>query len=214
MFCSKCGVQVDDGNVSCHNCGAPVKAPSFNPVPSKPKKSFNFKDPKFLGIVGAVVAVLLAFWLFGGFGDSQSYESAVSNYVEGVFDADSKQILNTFPSRVVDMMCDDEGVSKNELIAELNYELEDFLEEIEYEFGRNWSVKHKIISTEKYDSDDLEWIKDKYDEIGVKVKDAKMVYIEVTVKGGGESLSEEMEIGVIKVGDSWYVDVQNTDEPF
>ena len=58
---------------------------------------------------------------------------------------------------------------------------------------------------------DMRYIVEDYEEIGVKVKEAKIVEVELTVKAFGMTESSEMEIGVVKIGGSWYVDVNNFD---
>lgn len=227
MFCSQCGIQLEDGSTYCPSCGKVFSNISVSTTPTSVtvsssahygksahiSKSFDVKNPKVLGIaaVAAVVVVVLLFsMLFGG----QSYKQAVNNFMEGVFDGDAKQVLKALPDDVIDQMCDEADMSKREMIAYMDDALDEVMEELEYYAGSNWSVKHKITGTEKYDFDDLRDIKEEYDEIDVKVKDAKIVIVEMTVKAAGMSQSIDMEIGVIKVGGSWYVDVQNVDLPF
>ena len=211
MFCSKCGIPLEDGVSCCPNCSAPVKSASARIVPPSAGKSFNFKDPRLLGAVAMVVAVILLFTMcFGG----QSYKKAVGNLIDGVFDADAKQVLKSFPDKLIDQMCDEEDMSKKELTAYLNDELGDVVDDLDYYYGNNWSVSHKVTGTEKYDSDDLKWIKEEYAEIGIKVKDAKIVTVKMTIKVDGESQTTEAEFGVIKVGNSWYVDPENSELPF
>ena len=211
MFCGNCGSQIPEGASSCTNCGAPVKSASPAGKMSDFLKSFNYKDPKFLGIAAAVVAALvLVFMLFGG----QSYKKAVDNFMDGVFDGDAKQVLKSLPDDLIDFMCEEEDMSRRELTNEMDEMLDEMLEELAYYAGDSWSVKHKITGTEKYDRDDLEDIKEMYDEIGIKVKDAKLVTVKITVKAYGMSQSMDIEIGVIKVGGSWYVDAENVDLDF
>ena len=223
MFCSKCGLQLEDDIAFCPNCGqvattvtttaTGVKASTsaFYGKTSQISKSIDLKNPKVLGIaIAAVVVVVLLFsTLFGG----QSYKSAVNNFMDGVFEADAKQLLSAFPDEVIDEMCDEEDMSKSELIDYMDDELDDLIDMLDTYYD-GWSVDYKIISTEKYDSDDLEWIEEEYDEVGIKIKEAKMVTVEMTVEADDMSESEEMEIGVIKIGNSWYVDAQNVDMPF
>lgn len=225
MFCSQCGAQIADNADFCPSCGASVATVSTTPFSAKCSvsggigsiarytKSFDLKDPKVMGIaaVAAVVVVVLLFSiLFGG----QSYKKAVGNYVESIFDADGKQFLSTLPDKVVKAIGKDFDMSKRELANYIDEELEDLTDELEYYLGDNYSVKHKIIDTDKYDTDDLKWIKRSYRELGINVKDAMIVTVRLTIRAGGMTESEEIEIGVIKVGNSWYVDFENTDMPF
>mgnify|MGYP007017248659 CR=1 FL=1 len=224
MFCSKCGGQFEDGASFCPNCGNTVTPEPHNTTGVKFSsaaisekltgffQSFDLKNPKSLGmaIAAVVVVVLLASMLFGG----QSYKSAVNSFMDGVFDADAKQLLRAFPNKVIDEMCDEADMSKREMIDYINDELDDAIDMLDSYVDEDWSVDYKIIGTESYDSDDLEWVEEEYDEIGIKIKDAKMVTVEMTIESDDMSESEELEIGVIKVGNSWYVDAQNVDMPF
>lgn len=225
MFCSQCGAQIADNADFCPSCGASVVTVSSTPYSAKISvsggigsiarytKSLDLKDPKVMGIaaVAAVVVVVLLFSiLFGG----QSYKKAVGNYVESIFDADGKQFLSTLPDKVVKAIGKDFDMSKRELANYIDEELEDFTDELEYYYGDNYSVKHKIIDTDKYDTDDLKWIKRSYKELGINVKDAMIVTVRLNIRAGGMTESEEIEVGVIKVGNSWYVDFENSDMPF
>lgn len=225
MFCSKCGIQLEDGVTSCPNCGKAVTTVSVNGTSASVSgsaffgkaaqfsQSIDLKNPKTLGIaVAAVLVVVLLFsMLFGG---GQSYKTAVNNVMEGIFDGNAKQFFKAVPDKVISAMCEEADMSKKEMIAYMDETLDEVLDDLEYYVGDNWSVKHKITGTEECDSDDLEWIKEEYAEIGVKIKDAKLVNVELTVKAAGMSESEEIEISVIKVGNSWYVDMLNFDMPF
>lgn len=213
MFCGKCGTQIEDGAVSCPNCGVavtPAPTPSDIIAP-KGKRTINFKDPKTLGIIaGAVAVVLLVFLLFGG----QSYKSAVNNFMEGVFEADGNQILKSIPDELIDQAMEESGMSRKEMASYLGDELGSMFEELDY-YLDDWSVSHKITGTDKYDSDELAELKEDYkDYYDIKIKDALIVEVEMTVKAAGMEESTEIEIGVIKIGSSWYVDMDNVDDLF
>ena len=211
MFCSKCGHPVDDGAAVCGNCGSAVEAPVASDggiVAPKGKMLINFRDPKTIGIIaGAVAVFLLLFLVFGG----QSYKSAVNNMLDGIFDGDGSKIMKALPDEVIDAMADESGMSKREMTEFLEENLGEVVEQLNYYVGDDWSVSHKITGTRSYDLSDMRYIREDYEEIGVKVKDAKIVEVELTIKAFGMSETTDMEIGVIKVGGSWYVDVQNFD---
>lgn len=206
MFCGKCGTPIEDGAVSCSNCGAAVtSAPASDGIVApKGKTTINFKDPKVLGVL-AVVAVILVFFLFGG----RSYKSAVNDFMDGVLDANGSKILKCIPDKLIDEAMDESGMSKKEMGNYLADNLGSMFEYLDRYFD-DWSISYKITGTEKYDSDDLADIKEDYkDEYGVRVKDAMIVKIELTIKADGNKESQTMDLGVIKVGGSWYVDVEN-----
>lgn len=211
MFCSKCGHPVDDGAAVCGNCGSAVENPGISDggiVAPKGKTMINFRDPKTLGIIaGAVAVFLLLFLVFGG----QSYKSAVDNMLDGIFDGNGNKIMKALPDEVIEVMADESGMSKREMADYLEDTLGEMVEELEYYVGDDWSVSHKITGTRNYDLSDMRYIREDYEEIGIEIKEAKIVEVELTIKAFGMSETTDMEIGVIKVGGSWYVDVQNSD---
>lgn len=224
MFCSKCGHPVDDGAAVCGNCGSAVENPGASGgdiVAPKGKSlinlgnfnfsSINFRDPKIIGIIAAGVAVILLLSLvFGG----QSYKGAVNNMLDGIFDGNGSKMMKAIPDGVIEAMAEEAGMSKREITSYMEEELGEMVEELDYYIGDNWSISHKIVGTDSYDFDEVRDIKETYDEIGVNVKEAKIVEVELTIKAFGMTQTTDMEIGVIKVGGSWYVDVENFDMDF
>lgn len=211
MFCSKCGHPVDDDAAVCGNCGSAVEAPVASDggiVAPKGKMLINFRDPKTIGIIaGAVAVILLLFLMFGG----QSYKSAVNNMLDGIFDGNGNKIMKALPDEVIEAMADESGMTKREMTEYLEENLGEVVEQLNYYVGDDWSVSHKITGTSSYDMSEMRYIREDYEEIGVKIKEAKIVEVELTIKAFGMSETTDMEIGVIKVGGSWYVDVQNFD---
>lgn len=211
MFCSKCGHPVDDGAAVCGNCGSAVEKAEVSGggiIAPKGKMQINFRDPKTLGIIAcAVAAILLLFLVFGG----QSYKSAVNNVLDGVLDGNVNKFMKALPDEVIEAMADDYDMTKREFEEYMEENLSEMTEELDYYIGDNWSISHKIVGTRDYSMSDMRYIVEDYEEIGVKVKEAKIVEVELTVKAFGMTESSEMEIGVVKIGGSWYVDVNNFD---
>lgn len=212
MFCNKCGTQLPDGASICSGCGAATSAP--NVVPPKSGNTIDFKNPKILAIGAAVLAVVVLISVFTLFFGGQSYKTAVNSFMDGIFEGNGSKILKALPDDVVDMMCEEEDMTEREMARELSETMEEFTESFDYLVGEDWTVDYEIVDTDDYSRSDLRDLQEIYEEIDIDVKDAMTVIVELTVEADGESETLDMEIGVVKIGGSWYVDVQNVDMPF
>ena len=90
---------------------------------------------------------------------------------------------------------------------ELQEELDDSMSYMEM-FG-DFKMDYKILGATDMDKEDLRDLKEMYSEIGVKVSAAKEVEVEMTVDVMGMSQTETLEIVVIKIGRSWYIDIDS-----
>ena len=57
--------------------------------------------------------------------------------------------------------------------------------------------------------EDLAYLKQNYAEIGAKVSAAKEVEVELSVKVLGMTETETVELVVVKIGRSWYIDIES-----
>ena len=64
-----------------------------------------------------------------------------------------------------------------------------------------------MTNVEDVTDDDLDDLKANYEDINVKVSAAKTVEVEFTLKGDETEVSNSLEISVIKVDRSWYLDL-------
>ena len=64
-----------------------------------------------------------------------------------------------------------------------------------------------MTNAEDVTDDDLDDLKSNYEDINVKVSAAKTVEVEFTSKGDETEVSNSLEISVIKVDRSWYLDL-------
>lgn len=55
--------------------------------------------------------------------------------------------------------------------------------------------------------EEIDDLNSKYEEFGVKVSAAKTAWVEITVSGPVRENTSQMNLPLIKVGKSWYVDV-------
>ena len=224
-FCGKCGAPLGSAeNVygATQQSGAPagnVYGAPYQPGaaagyagtprparPAAPSRSAGSGKGKLIAIVAAalVVVTLLGCWIFGSFGGG-GYEDVVDDFLESIYDGDAKGIIDCLPDDLMDYwLAQEEGISKREVDEEFQEVLDDIYEDMPSGVKRS----HKILRTEDIYGDDLRCLKEDYEEIGVKVTAAKYVEVKLTASYMGMSESTEVELCVIEVGGSWYIDTR------
>lgn len=211
MFCGKCGVKNADDATFCTGCGAKLNGGQTSPKATTVVASSNDKNRKVGIIAVAVIAIVvigIIIALFGGRG----YKATVEKFVNAQFDADAEAIFELIPEKMIDYALEEEGYDDDELdefIEEANEELQDQLDYIERYLGEDWDVTYTILSTEDLTGDDLDDLKDDYEDIDIKVSAAKTVEVELTVKAGETETSNSLDVSVIKIGRSWYLDLES-----
>lgn len=211
MFCGKCGTENNDNAAFCSNCGAKLKQSSPASTAASPLSASNNKNRK-IGIIAAaaalVVIIILGTALFGG----RSYKSTIDTYVTAQFDADAEAVFKLIPDKMMDYMLEEDGYDSRDLddfIDEAGDMLQDQLDTLDSYLGEGWTSEYEILYTEDLKGDDLDAIKDSYEDTDVKVSAAKIVEVEMTVKADETESSNTLEIYLIKVGRSWYLDVMS-----
>ena len=218
MFCGKCGAKNDDSAVFCAECGnriqaaAPVApaAPAANPAPaaapvatgSKPGFTLNNRNIGIIAVAAvAVIALLIScFFIFGG----RSYKDVVRDYFKATEKADAKLMMELLPDDLIKYVMKEEDMTKKEMTEEL----QDSLDMI-HRYYDEVKISYEITDTEDFDKDELKEIKEMYEEIDVKVKDAMIVEVEVTMELDGDERTTTQELTLIKVGGSWYLDIED-----
>lgn len=211
MFCGKCGAQNADNAEFCTNCGAKLKksAPTTAATVSVPNQNDKNRKVGMIAVaVAVVVVIILGVVLFGG----RSYKTTVEKFVDAQFDADAEAIFDLLPENMIDYMLEEDGYDSDDLddlIDEANEDLQDQLDSLDRYLGEGWKITYEILDTEDIKGDDLNDIKDAYEDADVKVSAAKSVEIEITIKADEMESSNSMDISLIKVGRSWYLDVMS-----
>lgn len=227
MFCGRCGTQNPDNAAFCKKCGTklngqtkvPARTPAKTPVKTQPQTQrktsapkYNRRQDKKVGMIAvaavAVVVLILIFALFGG----RSYKSTVKQFFNATFDVDGKAIVNLIPDDLISYALEESGYDEDELdemIEDIEDEFQDQLSSINRYLGDDWDVSYKILSAENIKGDDLKELKEDYKDIGVKVTAAKDVEMELTIKAGETENSNTITISLIKVGRSWYLDLDS-----
>ena len=194
MLCKKCGTENPDGAKYCSKCGKALNEKS------------TAKKNREKGIVLAlcvIVAVVLLVYTLGG----RSYKKTIDTFVTSQFAVDAQSIVELLPEKVVDKALEETGYSKTELVDEANDSLKKQVDYIDQYLGDDWKLSYKMTNVEDVTGDDLNDLKSNYEDINVKVSAAKTVEVEFTLKGDETEVSNSLEISVIKVDRSWYLDL-------
>ena len=194
MLCKKCGTENPDGAKYCSKCGKALNEKS------------TAKKNREKGIVLAlcvIVAVVLLVYTLGG----RSYKKTIDTFVTSQFAVDAQSIVELLPEKVVDKALEETGYSKTELVEETNDSLKKQVDYIDQYLGDDWKLSYKMTNVEDVTDDDLDDLKSNYEDINVKVSAAKTVEVEFTLKGDETEVSNSLEISVIKVDRSWYLDL-------
>lgn len=194
MLCKKCGTENPDGAKYCSKCGKALNEKS------------TAKKNREKGIVLAlcvIVAVVLLVYTLGG----RSYKKTIDTFVTSQFAVDAQSIVELLPEKVLDKELEETGYSKTELVEETNDSLKKQVDYIDQYLGDDWKLSYKMTNVEDMTGDDLNDLKSNYEDINVKVSAAKTVEVEFTLKGDETEISNSLEVSVIKVDRSWYLDL-------
>lgn len=156
----------------------------------------------------AVVLMIAAISLFGG----RSYKATVEQYLNAQFEVDSETILKLLPKEMLAFVLESEGYDEKEqdqLIDKLNETIQVQVDSFERYFGEDWKVSFEILDTQDVSGGELEALKKDYGDINVKVSAAKTVSVRFTVTADEKKNSNTMDVSVIKVGRSWYLDMES-----
>ena len=194
MLCKKCGTENPDGAKYCSKCGKALNEKS------------TAKKNREKGIVLAlcvIVAVVLLVYTLGG----RSYKKTIDTFVTSQFAVDAQSIVELLPEKVLDKELEETGYSKTELVDEANDSLKKQVDSLDQSLGDDWKLSYKMTNVEDVTGDDLNDLKSNYEDINVKVSAAKTVEVEFTLKGDETEISNSLEVSVIKVDRSWYLDL-------
>ncbi len=236
MFCAKCGAELNNAqpaegyapqnyaqneyapqNYSQANYGSEYYAPQgyapeyYTPAAPKPQKNKK-KIGIIAGVAAALVVVIVCLIIFIPGGKSNSnYQNVVSKYIDAQFNVDAKAILDLIPENVVKEMMYDEGYGYgeyDEFVNDINDDIKDEMGMIS-SYGFNIKHSYKIDYVDEIYGSDLDYIIEDYRDYGVQVVAAMEVDVVISVNIGGYESDFDEDISLIKVGDLWYLDVEN-----
>lgn len=218
MYCGKCGAKNESGAAFCGSCGAPLgekgsgaaEAVEVNAKPASGQSASKNKKIGMIAVAAAVIAlVVAAFPLFGGRSDMETAEQ----FVDAVFDMDTKEILNLLPKDVIRVL-EERGYDKAELMEELGSlarEAQSTLLPMNF-LGGKIEIDNSAVDASSVEGDQLTALQDRYQtEVGMKITAAREVNVSmrIRIKDLGIDTQEMMQVPVVKSGGTWYIDAIN-----
>lgn len=206
--------QVDNGIPENIYSGAPKKPTN------KPANNNSDSKNRKVGIIAvaavAVIVCVIAFTLFGG--GVGGPKKVIDKYMTSMEKLDSKALIGLLPDKLLKVEAENNGYSVSELKAELIEEMEDDFEYMEEnrdsEYGPGWKMKYKIVGEMNIKGEEFSYIREDYADYDIKVSEAKLMSVDLTITSDYGEVTESTELYVVKIGGSWYLDVFNGDSPF
>lgn len=211
MFCTKCGMKNADDAMFCSGCGANLNGGQKVKKQNSGKATLENNNRK-IGVILIVAVTVIAiiatsFTLCG-----RGYEATIKKFVDAEFDADAETIIKLIPKEMVKYALEESGYDadeRDELVKELKEELQDQLDYLNKYLGEDWKITYDILNVEDVTGSDLKTLKEGYKDYDIKVSEAKTVEVQITVKSDETESSNSLDISLIKVGRSWYLDLES-----
>jgi hypothetical protein len=130
--------------------------------------------------------------------------------MDSFVDLKAKGMVEMLPDKVVEQALEDMGYGKRDikiLIGELQDELNYAMQYLQ--MLTEYDLDYRIVGAEDVSKEELEYIKLRYSDIGLKVSKAKLVNVELSVEIMGVPETTDVEIMVVKIGRSWYIDADS-----
>lgn len=179
--------------------------PAAMPRKKKPYLAIGIGIAVAVVLVLMVPAVLLGMTLFGG----RSEEETLQQFVDAEFDADVEAIMELLPDGTMEYVLEEEGYAfyeRNEMIEDVEEDLQDQLDILDSYMGEGWEISYEVVTEDDLSGWDLKNIQEVYEAMDVKVSAAKTFGVRLIVSGQGMNTSKGMNISMVKVGRSWYLD--------
>lgn len=209
-YCVNCGNAMNDTDIICQNCGA-NNAPAQPEETTKKLPDLKKIPPKFIGIgavavVAVIALIIIISAIFGGAG----YNKAIDNLIDVSMYGKLDKLEDLAPAEFWDMVKDETDLSVKKFVEELEDSefVEEMLDSMEEEFGKNVKVTYKVTDEDELDKDDLKELKDYLkEEYDVSKKDVKKAYeleLEMKIKGSEDDDEDETDLVVVQIGKKWY----------
>ena len=201
----------------CQACGAPLQTPQANAASARTTTATasatgTNQRNRIIGIAAVVVAAAIVVFLVSSLFGGRSYKSTVTQFLDASFDGDARAIFELLPDDLIDYMTDEMGYDREQITDELDSlssQLQWMLSSLSSYLGDDWDLSYQVVGAEDLSGSDLRDIQDTYDSYDVDVKAAKNVEVELSIQAGNLDETQTIQVPVIKVGRSWYLDLMS-----
>lgn len=156
-----------------------------------------------IGVAAIAILVVLLIALSG-----RSANATVKKYVKASLSGDVDKIVKLIPEDALDTALYESKMDEEEAMEYIEKKYSKMHDQLYEVMGDDWKYSFKIVDDDDVSKKELREIQELYEEdCDLKVKAAKMIEIELTIKFDGNKATGKMEIPVVKIGRSWYLDV-------
>ena len=220
MICGNCGFENFDDAVFCENCGRSLTQHGNTIEKIRKGSVVKLKKKKYIIPIVIIIAVVIAstsFLLSGG-----GYRKTVHSFFDAIVSADAENVLGLIPREKIlyEMRVSGSDKSLSEVASSMEKDLKDFRSSLDdiyvYDEDDIGEYSAYITDTDNITGSNLNYVKYEYESAGVSVSAAKNVEVQFIHKVDGriEYGGETFTIPVIKVGRSWYIDIENMEINF
>ncbi len=158
-----------------------------------------------LVVIAGITA--LCIFLFGG----TSYQKAIDNMMKATLDADAKAAYAMLPKAYQQKMLKERGyANEREAIEDIANELENTKTGLDNLLGKGWQYSYKILSVENRSSRELRELKEEYlDDYDIQIDGAMEAEVEFAIRCEQGNQSSTLDVPLMKIGRSWYIDFAN-----
>ncbi len=210
QFCTNCGAELGSEQF-CTNCGAKSDFSPAAPVSTgSGKKSIK-------GIIAVIAAAVIVISVVAFASGGRSYKKVVDEYVKASQDLDASRLINLLSDEMIDYAMDEWGFSsKKEFERRMQQTLQSSLNSMTSGLRKSTGkdldfddikISYKITDVEDVRGSGLKRIRELCEEWDVEPKEAKNVTIDLSVEYDGEEGSQSIDVPVIKIGRSWYLNI-------
>lgn len=223
MYCTKCGAKNDDGARFCVVCGAKQEGAISERAMLERPKAFNkgiamkpvpeARRRRKIRVVPicVIVLLLLAVVMFPKVILSGNEEKKIiKKFVDAQANCDAEGFLSMIPEQIFDKIYEEDGMSKIQFQSYIEKELKSAMQTVQDTVGEDWTISYEILDIKELTGEDFDDVKYDYiDELDLVINAAKTAEVELFVKAKDTESSRVLDIGLVDIDGTWYLDFMN-----
>lgn len=205
LRCTHCGTPLAQDDSFCSVCGRAIE--------KKAKKGRSPGVGRIIGIAAALMVLAVVIIAIVQL-STNTPKYVAKSHIEDVLSGDAEAVLDSYPPEVVEGIMDRELWTGYEMEAEIDEELDRIRTKIIKSYGKNWTQELEVLEVTGSDWDNQQSKEERYKEyygVEIDIEDWKTVLVEVYIEGGGDRDLETIEVSVLKIDGTWYVDFLSCD---